>query len=93
MTTKTNEIVTLVTHVGEIIGRVKAETEDYVVLSDPRLFVNQSEGAGLAPGICMTGQMNPTEATFFKGSIVAIVATAVELEKSWTQAVSGIALA
>jgi hypothetical protein len=37
--------------------------------------------------------MNPTEATFFKGSIVAIVATAVELEKSWTQAVSGIALA
>ena len=90
---KTNEIVTLVTHVGEIIGRLKEDTADAIVLTDPRLFVNQAEGAGLAPGICMTGQMNPTEAIFYKGSIVSMLPTAPELEKSWTQAVSGIALA
>lgn len=90
---KTNEIVTLVTHVGEIIGRLKEDTADAIVLTDPRLFVNQADGAGLAPGICMTGQMNPSEAIFYKGSIVSMLPTAPELEKSWTQAVSGIALA
>lgn len=90
---KKSDVVTLVTHVGEIVGRYDSETEDAIKLIDPRLFVNQQDGAGLAPGICMTGVMNPTSATFFKGSIVSIVETAPEIEKSWVQAVSGIALA
>ena len=85
-------VVTLVTHIGEIIGQVEEETTDTIELKDPRLFVNQSEGAGLAPGICMTGIKDPTGGVFYKGSIVALVITAPELEKAWRQQTSGIIL-
>lgn len=86
------DVVTLVTHIGEIIGRVVDDTHESIELADPRLFVNQAEGAGLAPGICMTGIKDPTGAVFYKGSIVAVVATAPELEKAWQQQTSGIIL-
>ena len=86
------EVVTLVTHVGEVIGRVVEDNTDSIELADPRSFVNQSEGAGLAPGICLTGIKDPTGAIFYKGSIVAVVATAPELEKAWQQQTSGIIL-
>lgn len=86
------EVVTLVTHVGEVIGRVSADLEDRIVLDSPRLFVNQAEGSGLAPGVCMTGVQDPSEGVFFKGSIVAVVATADELVKAWQTQTSGIIL-
>jgi len=87
-----SEVVTLVTHLGEMIGRVKEETETTVTLSDPRLFVQQEGGAGFAPGICMTGEMNPTEVTFNKGSVLAMLPTHPDLVKGWSQATSGIVL-
>ena len=86
------EVVTLVTHVGEVIGRVKSEEGDNIVLESPRLFVNQAEGSGLAPGVCMTGVQDPSEGVFYKGSVVAVVATAEELVKAWQQQTSGIIL-
>ena len=86
------EVVTLVTHVGEVIGRVDADLDDRIVLNSPRLFVNQAEGSGLAPGVCMTGVQDPSTGIFFKGSIVAVVATADELVKAWQQQTSGIIL-
>jgi hypothetical protein len=86
------EVVTLVTHVGEVIGRVASFEGDRIVLDHPRLFVNQEGGSGLAPGICMTGVQDPKEGVFFKGSVVAVVATADELVKAWQQQTSGIIL-
>ena len=86
------EVVTLVTHVGEVIGRVSADLEDRIELENPRLFVNQADGSGLAPGICMTGVQDPSTGIFYKGSIVAVVATAEELVKAWQQQTSGIIL-
>ena len=86
------DVVTLVTHIGEIIGRVVEDNSDSIELSDPRLFVNQEGGAGLAPGICLTGIKDPTGGIFYKGSIVAVVATAEELVKAWQQQTSGIIL-
>ena len=87
-----SEVVTLVTHLGEMIGRLKEETDSSVTLTDPRLFVQQEGGAGFAPGICMTGEMNPSEVTFYKSSIVAMLPTHPDLVKGWTQATSGIVL-
>lgn len=86
------EVVTLVTHVGEVIGRVKSDEGDAIVLDSPRLFVNQADGSGLAPGVCMTGVQDPNEGVFYKGSIVAVVATADELVKAWQTQTSGIIL-
>jgi len=50
-----NEIVTFVTSMGEIIGRLKSFEEGFYVVEDARIFVQTEQGAGFAPGISMTG--------------------------------------
>ena len=89
---KKGDIVTLVTHVGEVIGRVQSDSIDSITLESPRLFVNSDTGAGLAPGICMTGIKDPEEGLFYKASVVAVVPTASELTKAWIQQTSGLVL-
>ena len=84
------DVVTMVTPVGEVIGKIKAQDDQSVTLEDPRLFVPNEGGAGLAPGICMTGATDPKEAVFFKGGAVAMVLTANELVSAWRQQTSGL---
>jgi len=86
------DVVTLLTPVGEIIGRIKDESETEVILESPRTFVQTEQGMGFAPGICMTGEQNPREAAINKSLIVAIVKSNSEVEKSWQQQTSGIVL-
>ncbi len=86
------EVVTLVTVLGEIVGRLKESDFETVTLSDPRLFVQQDDGAGFAPGICMTGESKPDELVFRQNAILAIVPTHADLIKGWSQATSGIVL-
>lgn len=89
---KNGDVVTMVTPVGEVIGRIKAEDESSITLENPRLFVAQDGGAGLVPGICMTGKADPEEAVFFKGGAVAMVDTSPELVSSWQQQTSGLVI-
>ena len=84
------DVVTMVTPVGEVIGKIKEQDDQSVTLEDPRLFVPNEGGAGLAPGICMTGATDPKEAVFFKGGAVAMVLTANELVAAWRQQTSGL---
>lgn len=86
------DVVTMVTPVGEVIGRIKEQDDQSVTLEDPRLFVPNEGGAGLAPGICMTGATDPKEAVFFKGGAVAMVPTAKELVAAWQQQTSGLVI-
>jgi len=87
------DTVTLVTHIGEIVGRLKTEDPNSIILSNPRLFVQQTDGAGFAPGICMTGELEPDELTFNRESIVCMSKTNDAIEKGWISATSGIQLA
>ena len=84
------DVVTMVTPVGEVIGKIKEQDDQSVTLEDPRLCVPNEGGAGLAPGICMTGATDPKEAVFFKGGAVAMVLTANELVAAWRQQTSGL---
>jgi len=86
------EVVSVVSILGEIVGRLKSESETTVTLSDPRLFVQQEGGAGFAPGISMTGEANPAELTLNKGVILAVIPTHPDLVKGWSAATSGIVL-
>ena len=87
-----NDVVTLITVTGEIIGRVKESDSETITLTDPRLFVQQEGGAGFAPGISMTGEANPAELTLNKGVILAVIPTHPDLVKGWSAATSGIVL-
>jgi hypothetical protein len=86
------EVVTVVSMLGEVVGRLKEETETSVTLTDPRLFVQQDQGAGFAPGVCMTGQKDPSEITFNKSVVLTVLLTHDDLVKGWTSATTGIIL-
>ncbi len=86
------EVVTIVTPIGEIVGRLKEETCTHVVLTNPRMFVTQQGGEGFAPGVCMTGQRDPAELEFNKDTIVVMTLTQEDVAKGWQEATSSIVL-
>ena len=88
-----NEVVTLVTPVGEIVGRLSKVDDESLTLSNPRLFVHGGEeGAGFAPGVSMTGEPNPSSVTFVLQNVFSVVKTHADIERGWQQATSGIVL-
>ena len=86
------DVVTLVTVMGEIIGRVKDYDSETITLTEPRLFVQQDDGAGFAPGVCLTGEGKHKELVFRHNQVLVVVPTHPDLIKGWTQATSGIVL-
>ena len=87
-----NEIKTVVTMKGEIVGRIKAEDEKTVTLESPRLFVpaQDQQGGGFAPGLSMTGVQDLNEATLNKSVVLTIVETHETVASGWVSATSGI---
>jgi len=90
-----NDIVTLVTMMGEIVGRVKEETQDAIVLKNPLLFVpaNDDAGGGFAPGVSMTGAQGQDKGTFNKSCILTIMPCHEQVADGWTKATGSIILA
>jgi len=86
-----NDVVTLVTIAGEIVGRYKSEEDATVVVENPRLFMQTQEGAGFAPGVCMTGDTT-SMVTFQKSTILCVIPSSAEVVKAWQQVTSGIVL-
>lgn len=95
MVIQMSEVVTVVTMMGEIIGRVKEETETSVTLESPRLFVpgQDAQGGGFAPGVSMTGAQDLKEATFNKSVVLTVVPCHEAVEKGWVEQTSGLVLA
>ena len=87
-----NKVVTVVTPMGEVVGRVKEYSGESIVLENPRLFVQTQQGAGFAQGVSMTGEIDPKEVAFYFSNILCIVDTSSDAEKAWIQATSGIVL-
>ena len=88
------EVVTLVSMMGEVVGRLKEETDNGYLIESPRLFVPAQSGdnGGFAPGLSMTGEQHPNEAHINKGLVIAVVKTHEGVAKGWVEATSGIAL-
>ena len=88
------EVVTVVSMMGEIVGRLKEETTNGYVIESPRLFVpaqGESSG-GFAPGLSMTGQQDLGEATINGTVVMTVIKCHEEIAKAWTQATSGIVI-
>ena len=87
------EVVTLVTMMGEIVGRLKDEDTHGYILEDPRLFVpTQGEGnqGGFAPGVSMTGKQEMGEAHFNRAVVLTCIPAHDVIEQGWREVVSGI---
>ena len=89
-----NEVVTVITMLGEVVGRLKQETDAGYVIESPRLFVPaQAEtSGGFAPGLSMTGDQHPNEAHINKHLVMSVVKTHDQVAKGWQEATSSIVL-
>jgi len=60
---KQGDIITVLTLTGEIVGKLKSETDTKIILEDPRLIVQSPESKefGYAKGITISGVENPKE--------------------------------
>lgn len=87
-----NDVMTVVTPAGEMIGRIKEEDDSKIVLESPRAFIQTQEGMGFAPGVCMTGEQNPKELTFYKRQVILVCKSSEQIAKAWIQQTSGLVL-
>ena len=87
-----NDVKTFVTLVGEIIGRLESEDDVSYVVAHPRLFMQTEQGAGFAPGVCMTGEKEPNKCVIMKSTCVLTTNTDENLVKAWQQQTTGLVL-
>ena len=85
-----NDVVTLVTAAGEMVGRIINEDETSITLENPRAFVQTRDGVGFAPGVCLTGIKDPKEVSYNRLAIIMTCETNEEVRKIWLQATTGL---
>ena len=87
-----NDVVSVVTLAGEIIGKFQSETTTEVVIADPRLLSQNEQGLILIPALCMTGKPELDEVSLSRTSIVLMVPTVEEVEREYRANTSGIVI-
>ena len=87
-----NEIVSVVTSVGEFVGKFIADSPEGITIEDPRMIVHNQQGMGFAKGVSMAGVEEPKKVTFNNAQIVVVSEVNPAVEKAWRQFTSGIVL-
>lgn len=90
---KKNDVVSVVTSVGEFIGKFVSDSESGVTLEDPRMIVHNQQGMGFAKGVSMAGVEEPKQVTFHAGQVVTVLEVNPAVEKAWREFTSGLVLA
>ena len=86
---KKNDVITVMTSIGEYIGKYTSEDGGSVTVNDPRLIVNTPEGdIGFGRGVCMSAKENPDQVIF--QDVLFVVKTNDSFEKAYIEAVSGL---
>ena len=88
---KVNNVVSIVTTVGEFVGRFKSQDDLTIVLDNPRALIETQEGMGFAPSICATAPVSG-EVSFNKTLVAFTLNTSAEVESAWQKVTSGIVL-
>ena len=66
-------LVSVVTPVGEFVGKLEEQTESFVTLQNPKMIITTPDKQmGFARGVCLTGKENPEVVTFYAGGIILI---------------------
>ena len=88
------DIVTVVALTGEFVGRVKEQTDQYITLEHPRMFVQTEQGAGFGPGVSITGTSGDDlkEASFNLNCVLTVIRSDDGAASAWVQSTSGLIL-
>ena len=90
---KLNDIVSVLTPMGEIVGRFLSDEDGRIHIGKPRMMIQANNGkVGFARGICFSGKPEPDDAFFYPGGVLAVVPTSDEISKAHTEFTSGIIL-
>ena len=88
---KKGDVLAVVTVAGEFVGKYNDDKNNgNMTLDDPRMLVQNQQGMGFAQGICVTGEMNPTQVTF--NDYVFVTPVNSDIEKAYRQATSGLVI-
>lgn len=85
---KKGDVVTVITMVGEFVGKFDTSGGGSITLEDPRMLIQTEQGMGFARGICVTGEEDPKEVTF--SQYVFTTPSNSDIEKAYRQATSGL---
>ena len=86
---KQNDVVTVMTSVGEYVAKFVKIEDGGVHVRDPRLIVKSPEGEiGFGRGVCMSAVENPRELIF--SDCIFVVRSNESFEKAYIEATSGI---
>lgn len=89
MSLEKNQIITVVTPVGEFIGRLVEDDATGITLSNPRMIVfGENQNMGFAHGIAATGNSDPKEMKIRHA--VFITEANDDVQKAWTEQTSGL---
>lgn len=85
---KKGDVLTVITMVGEFVGKFDTMGDGAISLEDPRMLIQNEQGMGFARGICVTGEYDPKSVTF--AQYVFVTSTNEDIEKAYRQATSGL---
>ena len=92
MATEVNDVVSVVTTVGEFIGKFVKENTHVVILKDPRMVVHGSTGMGFARGLSMASGEEADECTFYTTNVVFIAEAHKDVVTAYREFTSGLIL-
>jgi hypothetical protein len=83
------DVITIMTPIGEYVGRFENLSKGELYVTDPKLIVNSPDNkVGFGRGVCMSAVENIEEVTFCNYLFVA--PTNEVFEKAWREATSGL---
>jgi len=84
-----NDIITVITHAGEFVGKLRGEAGDTITILDPLLVHTTQEGQGGFSGdYCLTGQKSVDSITFRE--YIFAIPTNLEVARAWRESTSGL---
>lgn len=85
-----NDVITVITVAGEYVGKFVSEDPSRLTIADPKMLVNGEQGMGFGNGVCVTGEADPADMTFYIGGLVFVAKTSDAVVKAYREATSGL---
>lgn len=82
---KEGQVITIICPIGEFIAEHGGETENGLRAIKPRMLVNTGNDIGFAPGVAMTGELEPEECVFYSAGMITVVPTADKFAEAWKE--------